>query len=138
MTREDTVWDRLTIVAVAAVIMSSVDASPSVAQGREPRRPACIESRQPYFDFQVDQPAQLVRGPRRKPRPAGLWAQDTVRVQFLLDRSGRAVDSTIRVLHAPDSAIAARVRAAVPHWQFRPARRASCPVWQVVNTAVRL
>lgn len=137
MTREVTVWDRLAIVAVVAAITSSVDASPSAAQGREPR-PACVESRQPYFDYQVDQPARFLRGPRRMPRPVGLWAQDTVRVQFLLDRSGHAVDSTIRVLHAPDSVIAARIRAAVTHWQFMPARRASCPVWQVVNTAVRL
>jgi hypothetical protein len=138
MTQEDTVRSRFTIVAFAALAMSSVSARPSAAQQREPRRPACNDSRQPYFDFQVDRPARFLRAPHRMARPAGLWAQDTVRVQFLLDRSGHAVDSTIRVFHAADSAIAVRVRTAVLHWQFAPAWQADCPVWQVVNTAVRL
>jgi hypothetical protein len=137
MSREDAVRTRFTIVTLAALAMSPMGAGPSAGLDPEPRRPQC-DSGHPYFDFQVDQPARFLGAPRQMPRPVGFWAEETVRVQFMLDRSGHAVDSTIRVFDAPDSATARRVRAAVPHWRFTPARQAGCRVWQVVNTAVRL
>ena len=77
-----------------------------------------------FFDYQVQHQASTVPGsPTPKP-PAGqphTGQTVTVMAQFVVDRDGRAVMSTFKVLKPADPAYVGAVRDALPSMRFKPA-----------------
>lgn len=90
---------------------------------------------QPFFEFQVEQPARAlddtVKGPRLidERRPANL-------VQFIVDTTGHVELASFRVLAMDDRALVRRLREQLPDRHFAPARIGACAVRQLVQTGV--
>jgi outer membrane biosynthesis protein TonB len=101
----------------------------------------CGVPAQPYFEFQVESPARGIPDsthphPTVDPFAAKMSDSGATIVQFVVDTSGRPVASTFKILKTPSDAMSRSVRSVFMAWRFRPARVASCPVPQLLQTAV--
>jgi hypothetical protein len=101
----------------------------------------CSSAGQPYFEFQVERPAEFIVdttvSPRpASPRPARPTLEPLPLVQFVVDPTGRPEPGTLKVLRAPRDADTAPIRAALPRWRFRPALVDGCAVRQLVQTLI--
>jgi hypothetical protein len=101
----------------------------------------CRPPEHPYFDFQVDRPAELVEGSARSPRPVtperGRAVEERLIIQFVVDTLGVGDTASIRVLRSADADLELAARRAFVEWRYRPALVANCKVPQLVQTAVR-
>lgn len=89
-----------------------------------------------YFEFQVEKPAQYAGG--AKPnypetlRSAGIEAE--VRAQFVVDTSGRADVSTLKIMTpGTNELFVASIRSALPRMKFLPAEYGGRKVRQLVE-----
>lgn len=105
----------------------------TVGQGQE-----CALSPLPYFEFQVEVPAQWLPDSSVTPRPdptrRATAEELPALVQFVVDSAGVPVPRTYKVLKARDRELAEAGRRVVATWRFRPARIAHCSVAQLVQT----
>jgi hypothetical protein len=108
-------------------------AAPTLGHAQE-----CRVSPLPYFEFQVEVPAQWLPDSSVTPRPAparGVEAQELpALVQFVVDSAGVPHPRTYKILKARDPELAEAGRTVVGTWRFRPARIGSCAVAQLVQT----
>jgi len=108
-------------------------AAPTLGYGQE-----CVMSPRPYFEFQVEVPAQWLPDSTVTPRPdpsRGVETRDLLAlVQFVVDSAGVPVPRTYKILRARDRDLAEAGRRVVATWRFRPARIGSCSVAQLVQT----
>jgi hypothetical protein len=108
-------------------------AAPTVGHGQD-----CAVSPLPYFEFQVEVPAQWLPDSSVTPRPDPVRDVDAQElaalVQFVVDSAGVPVPRTYKILRARDRELAEAGRRVVATWRFRPARIATCAVAQLVQT----
>lgn len=117
-------------VVGAALIAAMLTASGLSAQ-------QCVAPARPFFDFQVDTPAEFIPDSAAGPSPArssGPAGNELALVQFLVDSLGVPDPRTYKVLTARDPALAAAGRDAMRRWRFRPAMLRGCRVVQLVQT----
>ena len=101
----------------------------------------CAPPASPAFEFQVDVPATAIPDSTHPHPAADRFAArsddpSAIIVQFIVDTAGVPLPSSFRVLKAPSPQIADSVKTVFPRWRFTPARRGSCRVAQLVQTAV--
>lgn len=105
------------------------EASPPPASGP-------VNTDQPYFEFQVERPA------RQTPGTGGLRYPDELRhaavegevlAQFIVDRDGRYVDNTFKVLKSSHQLFTDAVKTALPTMRFAPALAGGKAVTQLVQ-----
>lgn len=108
-------------------------AAPTLARGQE-----CAVSPLPYFEFQVEVPAQWLPDSGATPHPdpgRDIEARELpALVQFVVDSAGVPDPRTYKILRARDRELAEAGRRVVATWRFRPARIAACSVAQLVQT----
>lgn len=101
----------------------------------------CRPPAHPYFDFQVDRPAELVASSARSPRPVtpepGRATEERLIIQFVVDTLGVPDTASIRVLRSADADLERAARRALANWRYRPAVIGNCKVPQLEQTAVR-
>ena len=108
-------------------------ATPVLAQDATTKSPADTGT---YFDYQVQHQAATIPGSPAPRMPAGVphtGQTATVLAQFVVNRDGRAVMSTFKVLKTTDSAYVGAVRDALPSMRFKPALINGQAVNQVVQ-----
>jgi len=89
-----------------------------------------------YFDFEVHEQVTPVPGNRPPQYPMSLRAshvQGEVRMQFVVDTSGRAVLGTTKVLRSSHEEFTKAVLLALPSFRFNPARIDGRAVAQMVQ-----
>ncbi|HLF23464.1 MAG TPA: energy transducer TonB [Burkholderiales bacterium] len=85
-------------------------------------RPAAADNA--YWDFQVERPAQWIAGTGTPLYPDMLKAagiQGTVLASFVVDTTGRAEVTTLRILRSSQELFSIAVRNALPQMRFNPA-----------------
>lgn len=90
----------------------------------------------PFFEFQVEKPAELVGRFRAPPYPPELRkakVEGDVIVQFVVDTLGQVEPPSVRILESTHPAFDTVVGRALLAAQFRPAELAGRPVRQVVQ-----
>ena len=95
-----------------------------------------VQSDQPYWDFQVEKPAQWIQGTGPPTYPEMLKSagvQGSVLATFVIDTMGRAEMSTFKVLRSPQKLFTDAVRNALPRMRFLPAEVGNRKVKQVVQ-----
>jgi len=101
----------------------------------------CRPPEHPYFDFQVDRPAELIPDSTVSPRPfharPGQGEAERVVVQFVVDTMGRPDSASFRVLLNSDQALADAGRRVMQRWRYTPALLARCKVPQLVQVPLR-
>ena len=107
----------LTIARVDSGVQRVPSSASAVADGNSER---------PYFDFQVNKPAQLVSGtaPVYPPALKEQNIQGTALVQFVVDADGVPDMETFKVLRTPDPAFGEAIRASLPTLRYTPAQLA--------------
>ena len=113
----------------------------SVAPSAQSASVQCGVPTHPYFEFQVESPARVIPDsthphPTVDPFAGKMGDSGAMIVQFVVDTSGRPVASTLKILKTPSDAMSRSVRSVFMAWRFRPARVASCPVPQLLQTEV--
>ena len=94
---------------------------------------------EPYFEFQVEQPARVLHAARPEfprellDRPPVPSADARVIVQFVVDVTGFAEMRTFKVLEHSEIGFIEPVRSAVARSRYRPARIGGRPVRQLVQ-----
>ena len=101
----------------------------------------CVTPEHPYFEFQVESPARVIPDsthphPTVDPFAAKMDDPGATIVQFVVDTTGRPVASTFKILKTPSEGMSKSAKSVFMAWRFRPARIASCPVPQLLQTAV--
>jgi protein TonB len=97
--------------------------------------PIDLAGNQTYFEFQVEKPAAAVPGTISPAYPEALRSagvEGEVRLQFVVDTTGRVEMSSVRVERATNELFAAAARAAVPRMRFYPAEIGNRRVRQLV------
>jgi protein TonB len=95
-----------------------------------------IQSDQPYWDFQVEKPAQWLSGTGEPSYPEMLKSagiEGSVLATFVIDTMGRAEMNTFKVLRSPQELFTRAVRTALPRMRFLPAEVGNRKVKQVVQ-----
>ena len=95
-----------------------------------------VQSDQPYWDFQVEKPAQWIQGtgaPKYPDMLKNAGVQGSVLATFVIDTMGRAEMSTFKVLRSPQELFTLAVRNALPGMRFLPAEVGNRKVKQVVQ-----
>jgi protein TonB len=94
----------------------------------------------PCFEFQVEKPA-LARDGNPSPRyPSTLESSRVageVVAQFVVDTTGRADISTLRILQSSNELFSAALESVIPRWRFQPAEAGGRKVKQIVQVPVR-
>ncbi|CAN5721663.1 hypothetical protein BH23GEM1_BH23GEM1_06260 [soil metagenome] len=93
-------------------------------------------STQPYFEFQVEQPASPSGGNPQPEYPSSMRESGMtgrVVVQFVVGANGRVEPGSIKVLESTNSAFAAAVREVLPRHRFSPAKIGGTAVRQIVQ-----
>lgn len=100
----------------------------------------CTPPKNPYFDFQVEQPATFIADSTVSPRPAETRAgraQDVrTLVSFIVDSLGVPETRSFKLLRASDAEVARRAKEVFARWRYSPARVGGCRVPQLVQTEV--
>ncbi len=127
--------------AACVVALAVAAASPIAGQTPTPRptdtgshRPTV--AKQPYFEFQVEQPVQLAADSPQPRYPDALRAanvQGVVLAQFVVDTMGRAEPSTFKVLKYDHKELVESVKQTLPDMRFIPARVGGRKVKQLVQ-----
>jgi len=129
-----------TAACVAALAVAGV--SPIAGQAPTPRRADTtttrrpVEARQPYFEFQVEQPTRFAPDSPHPHYPNALRAanvQGMVLAQFVVDTLGRAEPTTFKVLKSDRPEFVEAVKAALPEMRFIPAEVGGRKVKQLVQ-----
>ncbi len=97
---------------------------------------------QPWFDFQVEVPAQFIGDRTQVPRPdvsirmvrGGAYF---ALVQFVVDTLGVPDSTSLKMLITPDGLTRNVVAAAIISWRYTPAMARGCRVSQLVQTPLR-
>jgi hypothetical protein len=123
------------LLACAGHATTVVPSAPSVSVQQ------CVAPEHPYFEFQVESPARVIPDsthphPTADPFAAKMSDPGATIVQFVVDTTGRPVVSTFKILKTPSDAMSKSAKSVFMAWRFRPARIASCPVLQLLQTAV--
>jgi len=123
------------LLACAGHAKTVVPSAPSVSVQQ------CVAPEHPYFEFQVESPARVIPDsthphPTVDPFAAKMGDPGAMVVQFVVDTTGHPVTSTFKILKTPSDAMSRSVRSVFMAWRFRPARVTSCPVPQLLQTAV--
>ena len=97
--------------------------------------PQPVNSDQPFFEFQVEKPADKLTGPQptypdilRSANVAG-----RVIAQFVVDTTGRAEMGTFKALESDHELFTAAVKRVLPGWRFIPAETGGRKVKQLVQ-----
>ncbi len=93
-------------------------------------------AKQPYFEFQVEQPVRLASGSANPTYPEELKAANVsgvVLAQFVVDTLGRAEVSTFKVLKSDHQLFTEAVRNTLPNLRFIPAEVGGRKVKQLVQ-----
>lgn len=93
-------------------------------------------STQPYFEFQVEQPASPSGGNPGPEYPGSMRESGVtgrVMVQFVVGANGRVEAGSIKILESTNSAFAAAVREVLPRHRFSPAKIGGTAVRQIVQ-----
>ena len=93
-------------------------------------------AKQPYFEFQVEQPVRLASGSPNPTYPAELRAtkvSGVVLAQFVVDTLGRAEVSTFKVLKSDHQLFTEAVKTTLPEMRFIPAEVGGRKVKQLVQ-----
>lgn len=118
------------LVLPAALMLAAPCAG--AQQGPAPTTPEPV-----YFEFQVENPAELAPGSCSPGIPRKVTSnpsrQGEVQVQFVVDTTGRADKSTVKVLLATHTELEEAVRKAIPCMRFRAATIDGRPVRQLVQ-----
>lgn len=94
-------------------------------------------AKEPYFDFQVEEPASAVTGtigPRYPDAERAAGVSGTVLAQFVVNVDGSVDSTTIKILRETNAAFGAAVRSSLPSLKFNPARVGGKAVRQLVQT----
>jgi protein TonB len=90
---------------------------------------------QPFFEFQVEKPADKISGPSPQfpdiLRSANVAGQ--VIAQFVVDTTGRAEMGTFKALESDHELFTAAVKRVLPQWKFIPAETGGRKVKQLVQ-----
>jgi len=88
-----------------------------------------------YFEFQVERPAEGLKGPTpnypETLRAAGV--EGVVKAQFVVDTSGHAEPGSLKIISSDNELFSAAVRSALPRMRFRPAEVGGRKVRQLVE-----
>jgi periplasmic protein TonB len=96
-------------------------------------------SQQTYFEFQVEKPAAAIPGTVNPSYPEALRSagvEGEVRLQFVVDTTGRVESGSVKVSRATNDLFASSARAAVPRMRFYPAEIGSRKVRQLVELPI--
>lgn len=107
-----------------------------IARGTAGGIPIDLSANQTYFEFQVEKVAQRIDGTGVPSYPEALRAAGVsgeVRLQFVVDTTGRANLGSVKVQSATNDLFAASARAAVPRMRFYPAEIGGRKVKQLVE-----
>lgn len=99
--------------------------------------PGPTVAKEPYFDFQVEVPANPAagnRGPRYPDAQRAAGVSGSVLAQFVVNVDGSVDSTTIKLLRESDPAFGAAVRSALPSMKFNPALVGGKAVRQLVQT----
>ncbi len=94
---------------------------------------------QTYFEFQVEKPAAAVPGTVNPSYPEALRSagvEGEVRLQFVVDTTGRVESGSVKVSRATNDLFASAARASVPRMRFYPAEIGSRKVRQLVELPI--
>lgn len=126
----------LLVIATAAACTSRITEGSAGPQPSPAASPQPLEVRQPYFEFQIEKPAQLASDSPRVPYPDELLPQrtvGTVLAQFVVDTLGRVEPTTLKVLRSDAPAFTQAVKAGLSSLRFLPAEIGGRKVKQLVQ-----
>lgn len=106
-----------------------------IAKGVAGGTPIDLTGNQTYFEFQVEKPAAAIPGTISPAYPEALRSagvEGEVRLQFVVDTTGRVEMSSVRVERATNELFSSAARAAVPRMRFYPAEIGGRKVRQLV------
>lgn len=132
----------LAAVAVACAVESPTRPNTAAARTTAPKPAAPNVAAQPYFEFQVEEPATLLAPPDVR-YPAALRTAEgggitgDVLAQFVVDTTGRVDPATAKVLRSTHPAFTAAILAVLPALAFHPARAGGRAVKQLVQLPFR-
>ena len=112
--------------------ISAIDVASSTAAAP---KASCDLPKNPYFEFQVDQPVRFIDDGKTSPKPSP-GAPTATLVQFVVDTSGVPVDKTYRILKSVSVEFSDEILKVASSWRFEPARKGGCKVPQLVQTMV--
>jgi hypothetical protein len=96
------------------------------------------DTRQTYYEFQVEKPAAQIPGTGKPLYPDALRSsgvEGEVQAQFVVTADGKADVSTFKILKATNDLFAASVRVALPAMRFYPAETGGKKVDQLLQLA---
>jgi TonB family protein len=129
----------LLVLAVAGACSEGAPNRPIAqksVQAKTPSMAAPTKTEEPYFEFQVENPAQQIAKsgyPKYPPAMREARREGEVLAQFVVDKEGAADLTTFKVLKSPDAAFTDAVREALPRMRFTPARIGGAAVSQLVQ-----
>jgi len=129
----DVTGNREATVALTSPVVGQAATIPSVDTTSK-RKPTV--AKQPYFEFQVEKPAQLAAGSPNPKYPSELKAANVsgvVLAQFVVDTLGRAEVSTFKVLKSDHELFTEAVKNTLPDLRFIPAEVGGRKVKQLVQ-----
>ncbi len=136
---------RTAALAVATAIFAVVGAcSPGVTdslsgppeESTQPAATTTVDVDPPFYEFQVDEPANAVSGSVGPSYPADLRAArvtGVVLAQFVVDAEGRVELGTLKVVQSDHDGFSAAVEEALPAMRFEAARKDGQSVRQLVQ-----
>jgi protein TonB len=95
-----------------------------------------VSNDQTYFEFQVEKPAAAVSGSASPQYPETLRSagiEGEVDAQFVVDTTGRADPSSLKITKATNDLFSAAVKSALPRMKFYPAEIGGHKVKQLVQ-----
>jgi TonB family protein len=129
----------LLVLAVAGACSEGAPNRPIAqksVQAKTPSMAAPTKTEEPYFEFQVENPAQQIAKsgyPKYPPAMREARREGEVLAQFVVDKEGAPDLTTFKVLKSPDAAFTDAVREALPRMRFTPARIGGAAVSQLVQ-----
>lgn len=128
---------------IALVLSSATAAVSATAAAQAPSCPVPPNGAPAWFDFQVETPATFAGDTTARPFPDVTRASrrpyppDFALAQFIVDTTGAATPTSLKLLVTPEGLSIDTVRAALPNWRFVPAKIRGCRVPQLVMTPLR-
>lgn len=125
----------LTCAALALVVACQSE-RPTTGDVQSLPDPKPTLAREPFFEFQVEQPVQALPGGAQPRFPDVLrqaGVEGEVLAQFVVDTSGRAEVGSYKVLKTSHELFGNAVKTALPGMRYTPAKVGGRPVRQVVQ-----
>lgn len=122
-----------TLIMIACEVQSPESPAAAVPKAAGPKP---VIAKEPYFEFQVEQPVTLATTSVLTHYPDALrrlGIEGEVLAQFVVNTDGRADASTLKVLNKPDPLFVQSVREALPRMMFKPALVGGKAVKQLVQ-----